>query len=286
MRTKLREVSPRWTRPLLSWAGATFLTVAVTVNALPVPFGVGLGYVHPGPALVALVIAVLAALLWRAPLVALALLLAGAATVATVLGDLRVGFEPMLPAYVALCYIAASRGRRTSVAALCLAVAVPAGQGVVLIARAGAGMTVWWSQTPVLYAAVFAWLVGHTIHRSRQFAATARAQAADRAMTAERLRIARELHDMVAHSVGVIAIQAGMGSRVIRTQPDEAEQALRTIETTSREALTGLRRTLLALPAGRRLPRRGHPAAAGIRAVRQPAAVLTVHSGQSRYVRA
>ena len=49
---------------------------------------------------------------------------------------------------------------------------------------------------------------------------------------------------MVAHSIGVIAIQAGAGSRVIDTQPAEARNALAAIEATSRQALAGLRRTL------------------------------------------
>ncbi|MGW2788035.1 sensor histidine kinase, partial [Streptomyces populi] len=67
------------------------------------------------------------------------------------------------------------------------------------------------------------------------------------AVTAERLLIARELHDMVAHSIGIIAIQAGVGSRVIQTQPTQAHEALRAIEATSRETLSGLRRTLVSL---------------------------------------
>lgn len=52
---------------------------------------------------------------------------------------------------------------------------------------------------------------------------------------------------MVAHSIGVIAIQAGVGSRVIETQPTQAREALRAIEATSRETLAALRRTLVAL---------------------------------------
>ena len=60
----------------------------------------------------------------------------------------------------------------------------------------------------------------------------------------ERLRIARELHDMVAHSIGIIAIQAGAGRRVIDTQPAEARNALAAIEATSRETLAGLRQML------------------------------------------
>ncbi|MFB7508982.1 sensor histidine kinase, partial [Streptomyces broussonetiae] len=81
----------------------------------------------------------------------------------------------------------------------------------------------------------------------REHAVALRAQEVAEAVTAERLRIARELHDMVAHSVGIVTIQAGVGSRVIDTQPEEARAALRAIEATSRQSLTGLRRTLVAL---------------------------------------
>jgi signal transduction histidine kinase len=64
---------------------------------------------------------------------------------------------------------------------------------------------------------------------------------------AERLRIARELHDMVAHSIGIIAIQAGAGSRVFDASPGEARDALSAIEATSRETLSGLRRMVTGL---------------------------------------
>ena len=64
---------------------------------------------------------------------------------------------------------------------------------------------------------------------------------------AERLRIARELHDIVAHSIGIIAIQAGAGRRVFDASPDEARDALAAIEATSRETLSGLRRMVTGL---------------------------------------
>ena len=64
---------------------------------------------------------------------------------------------------------------------------------------------------------------------------------------AERLRIARELHDMVAHSIGVIAIQAGSGRSVFDARPGEARDALAAIEATSRETLSGLRRMVTGL---------------------------------------
>ena len=71
-----------------------------------------------------------------------------------------------------------------------------------------------------------------------------RAEEAGRAVTAERLRIARELHDVVAHSMSVIAVQSGVGGHVMDAQPEEARKALAAIEATSRAALTEMRRLL------------------------------------------
>jgi signal transduction histidine kinase len=70
------------------------------------------------------------------------------------------------------------------------------------------------------------------------------AEAAKRALADERLRIAQELHDVVAHSMGVIAVQAGVGAHVIGTDPAEAKKSLDAISTTSRATLTEIRRLL------------------------------------------
>ena len=72
----------------------------------------------------------------------------------------------------------------------------------------------------------------------------AREELARRAVTEERLRLARELHDVVAHAMSVIAVQSGVGAHVASTQPEEAAKALAAIEATSRAALTELRRLL------------------------------------------
>ena len=77
----------------------------------------------------------------------------------------------------------------------------------------GPGIPVWLVIVPTIV--VIAWLIGHSIRQAQVHAEQLRVQADVQAVTAERLRIARELHDMVAHSIGIIAIQAGMGSRVI-----------------------------------------------------------------------
>ena len=92
----------------------------------------------------------------------------------------------------------------------------------------------------VVLAVVAGWATGNSLRQRRVHAESLR----DQAVTTERLRIAREVHDMIAHSVGVIAIQAGVGSRVLDTQPAEARKAFDVIEATSRQTLAGLRQVL------------------------------------------
>jgi signal transduction histidine kinase len=66
--------------------------------------------------------------------------------------------------------------------------------------------------------------------------------AADRAVAEERRRIARELHDVVAHSVSVMTVQAGAVRRLLHPEQERERQALEVIEATGREALTEMRR--------------------------------------------
>jgi signal transduction histidine kinase len=67
---------------------------------------------------------------------------------------------------------------------------------------------------------------------------------ARRAVDEERARIARELHDVVAHSISVMTVQAEAVGRVADRMPEQARSSLQTIETTGREALTEMRRLL------------------------------------------
>ncbi|MFN2502925.1 MAG: sensor histidine kinase, partial [Acidimicrobiales bacterium] len=67
---------------------------------------------------------------------------------------------------------------------------------------------------------------------------------ARRAVFDERVRIARELHDVVAHHVSVMGLQAGGARRVMARQPGRAEEALSSIEASSRQAVAELHRLL------------------------------------------
>jgi signal transduction histidine kinase len=71
-----------------------------------------------------------------------------------------------------------------------------------------------------------------------------REENAQRAVLEERVRIARELHDVVAHHVSVMGLQAGAARRVMRTLPDKAEEVLGSIESSSRQAVLELHRLL------------------------------------------
>ena len=201
------------------------------------------------------VVVLSAGLLRRWPLVGLGLLLVG--SVALRMLGLRLLLVamllPILLVGLGVCYIAATRSRTRSVSAAVLTIGVQVyliEGGSLLFFR----LAVRPSSPPavsemvlVTLTTIVAWLAGYLIRQSHAHTEALRAQAQAQAATAERLRIARELHDMVAHSIGVIAIQAGMASRVIDTQPAEARDALSAIEAASRETLSGLRRMLGAL---------------------------------------
>jgi signal transduction histidine kinase len=71
-----------------------------------------------------------------------------------------------------------------------------------------------------------------------------RAQAARRRADEERLRMARELHDVLAHSISVINVQAGVGLALLDSDPEQARTALTTIKAASKEALGEVRQVL------------------------------------------
>lgn len=101
--------------------------------------------------------------------------------------------------------------------------------------------------TQTVFAMLCAWLIGNAVRQRQREAAARRAAAEADAVQSERLRIARELHDIIAHCVGAVAIQAGMARRVIDERPEAAREALAAIEETSRSTMASLRRMLTTL---------------------------------------
>jgi signal transduction histidine kinase len=95
--------------------------------------------------------------------------------------------------------------------------------------------------------AVAPWLFGRIVRARHLRLVTAEREQEQRARIAvgeERARIARELHDVVAHSVGVIVVQAEGARRVFDRDPERAREALESIERTARTALADMRRSL------------------------------------------
>ena len=110
------------------------------------------------------------------------------------------------------------------------------------------------SLVPPLAVVVAVWLVGRNLRTRRRYLAALEERAvrlereqdalARAAVAEERARIAREMHDVVAHTVAVMVAQAEGAGVAVRTAPDQAERALAVISDAGRDALTELRRML------------------------------------------
>jgi len=212
--------------------------------SMPVPSGVPVGMLALGYALVLLHTLPLAARR-RFPLAVLA---------TSVVSGLAIGavFLPpyfLWPAILVAVYSVAAYGSRwVSLAGL---------------AVAELGLAAVWFTPAMLERSTFllfmgiiavAWVLGHFVGDRQVYAAQleertaelerAREELARRAVAEERLRLARELHDVVAHAMSVIAVQSGVGAHVADSRPEEVGKALAAIEATSRAALTELRRLL------------------------------------------
>ncbi|HWD79120.1 MAG TPA: histidine kinase dimerization/phosphoacceptor domain-containing protein, partial [Kribbella sp.] len=142
--------------------------------------------------------------------------------VAVAVGALR---DPLLAAAYVLYLVALTRVSARAFSSRRL-VGLAAGVGFVVlvlavIAGAPAGQS---SATLVLtgVAALYgAWVLGQVVRDRRAAATRAAAALAEQAVAAERLRIARELHDIVAHSMGLIAVKAGVANHVLAVRPEE-----------------------------------------------------------------
>ena len=208
----------------------------------------GIGHGSPGleVLLSALVLMGLPLALRRRPLLALVLVwLLSTLLVPGVRSD-AVGYVAAVAIDVTIGLLAAVRSWRVSVPAAQVSLLLE-GSLAAVYGGSGSRSSFLLIEAAFALAMICAWTVGNSVRERRRYALARRVEETERAVAAERLRIARELHDLVAHSMGVIAIQAGVGSRVLDRRPDEARNALDAIETTSRQALAELRRTLTAL---------------------------------------
>src|SRR6185437_13570435 len=148
-----------------------------------------------------------------------------------------------LAAAYALYTVTVGGSRRASVAALLFALTVILVTQILISVHqipAGRGQ----ASALAVFALIIAWTIGYSVRQRRRYAQMLQREAASSAVAGERLRIARELHDVVAHSMSVIAVQAGYGQYVIDASPASAREALGAIQATSTDALEEMRRML------------------------------------------
>jgi signal transduction histidine kinase len=214
----------------------------VAVRYYPLPGAGGLG------TLLAVVAAVAVALRrWR-PMAMLGVLLAGSVIVTALAGSRIVSLTYFLPVAYVLYLVAANyEQRRDAVRALAAVFATLVVDGAVMALAGGSTPGDHSSLVLVALCVIVVWTIGYIVRQRRRYSVRLQEEAASKAVTQERLRIARELHDVVAHSMSVIAVQAGYGQYVIDSQPGDARAALGAIQATSREALEEMRRMLGAL---------------------------------------
>ncbi len=208
-------------------------------------------FVVPLMAPMALTLAAIAglavALRRRRPVLALGVVLVGSLVVTALSGPYDASLFYFLPAAYVLYLVAATYEHRQAAVRVLAAVFVTLLADIALVVIGlGGGFNPGGAMLVALLV-IIAWTAGYTVRQRRRYAVRLQDEAASKAVAQERLRIARELHDVVAHSMSVIAVQAGYGQYVIDTQPGDARDALGAIQATSREALDEMRRMLGAL---------------------------------------
>jgi signal transduction histidine kinase len=240
---RLRAANPWVIDSLLATA---FLVIALSTHLGPTDSGVQYHDANLASVLLAIGVAVPYYFRRHAPLAVL--LISEACVVALAVAGYRTGATPGV-LLVGLYTVAAwcdVRDRAIGAGAIVIGLAVVAVVGTPGVSRVELALNF------ASFAA--AYLFGSTMRNRRLYAEQleARASALERdrneetrrALAEERLRIAQELHDVVAHSMGVIAVQAGVGAHVIDSEPGEAKKALEAISQTSRSALVEIRRML------------------------------------------
>jgi signal transduction histidine kinase len=176
------------------------------------------------------------------------------AVLATAAGPASSSIILFAAAYV-LYTVTVIRNKQTGVAALTFALAVIT--VTVILAHQHHGSD--GAHVVAAFALIIAWMTGYSVRQRRLYAQMLQHEAASSAVAEERLRIARELHDVVAHSMSVIAVQAGYGQYVIDASPADARDALGAIQATSRDALEEMRRMLGVLRQQDAAPARERP---------------------------
>ncbi|MGH8965980.1 MAG: sensor histidine kinase, partial [Actinomycetes bacterium] len=88
------------------------------------------------------------------------------------------------------------------------------------------------------------WALGRSFRARREYTSHIAEHRAQQAVSEERLRIAREMHDVVAHSMGVIVMKAAVANHVYDMRPEESREALGIIESVGRAALADIQRVL------------------------------------------
>ncbi|MFF7458612.1 sensor histidine kinase [Kitasatospora sp. NPDC008115] len=178
---------------------------------------------------------------WPIPAAAAALVAVAAATL------LDLTREPYLAVGLTLYLVALAEPPRRSAPVLALALAGSA--AAVLTGEAVLTPAETWSGATGVAAMVWlilgsGWAAGFSVRQGRARDQERARRRTEQVVVDERLRIARELHDIVSHSLSLIAVKAGVAGHVAPTRPQEALDALRVIERTSRAAMTEMRRTL------------------------------------------
>jgi signal transduction histidine kinase len=250
LRARVSERSALWSAVLDPLLAVALAGVAVTAAPLTAE---ATGRIEPLPAaLLGIACAAPIAVRRRWPLAVLVAVGGG------VLFESWLGLSLNFSGYalmLAVFTVAADSPRRVSLAVLALLpVYLIVADVLYASARAGAPTATLADITTGLLIFVLAWVAGDAVQGRRIRTARLEARAAqleaDQATAAslavrnERALIARELHDIVAHSVSVMVVQAGAARRVMAERPDEAGAALLSIESTGREALAEMRRLL------------------------------------------
>ena len=252
-----KRLSPRHWAALDYAVGAVFGLILLAtlrhgvVTAIESPYGIVpnrlFSLTWPLAVFLIMVAVVAVGMRRRHPAFMLGVLLAGSVIVTTLIGPKNGALTYFLPVAYVLYLVAATYEHRQAAVRVLIAVFATLLADAALMHLTGGGFVPSGGLVSAALCIIIAWFTGYIVRQRRRYAVRLQEEAASKAVAEERLRIARELHDVVAHSMSVIAVQAGYGQYVIDTQPADARNALGAIQATSREALDEMRRMLGAL---------------------------------------